>query len=73
MVDVLHLLQFLLSFGFFASPEPRHQPKTIAIVGAGSAGLAALKTVLDLPLEVRRHWDIVLYEQREDVAGVWYV
>lgn len=46
-------------------------PKSIAIVGAGSAGLASLKTLLDLPVEVRREWDIVLYEQRRDVGGVW--
>lgn len=46
-------------------------PKSIAIVGAGSAGLASLKTLLDLPIEVRQKWDIVLYEQRRDVGGVW--
>lgn len=46
-------------------------PKSIAIVGAGSAGLAILKTLLDLPYEVRQGWDIVLYEQRRQVGGVW--
>ncbi len=46
-------------------------PKSIAIVGAGSAGLASLKTLLDLPAEVRQKWDIVLYEQRRDIGGVW--
>lgn len=45
--------------------------KSIAIVGAGSAGLAILKTLLDLPYEVRQEWDIVLYEQRRQVGGVW--
>ncbi|KAI6101317.1 hypothetical protein F5141DRAFT_1008846 [Pisolithus sp. B1] len=45
--------------------------KSIAIVGAGSAGLAMLKTLLDLPVEIRAHWDIVLYEQRRDVGGIW--
>ena len=54
--------------------EYTHQPpKSIAIVGAGSAGLAVLKTLLDLPLEVRQGWEIVLYEQRRSVGGVWYV
>ncbi|KAH6917478.1 dimethylaniline monooxygenase [Coprinopsis sp. MPI-PUGE-AT-0042] len=71
MPSVLHLLRVLLTFGFFTYPEPLPQPKVIAIVGAGSAGLAALKSFLDLPLETRRNWDVILYEQREDVAGVW--
>lgn len=45
--------------------------KSIAIVGAGSAGLAILKTLLDLPYEIRQGWNIVLYEQRRQVGGVW--
>lgn len=47
--------------------------KSIAIVGAGSAGLAALKTLLDLPHEVRQGWDLTLFEQRWSVGGIWYV
>lgn len=46
-------------------------PKSVAIVGAGSAGLAMLKTILDLPEATNQHWDIVLYEQRRNVGGVW--
>ncbi|PCH40373.1 FAD/NAD(P)-binding domain-containing protein [Wolfiporia cocos MD-104 SS10] len=45
--------------------------KSIAIVGAGSAGLGALKALLDLPEEVREGWEIVLYEARRDVGGLW--
>ncbi|EMD39675.1 hypothetical protein CERSUDRAFT_111984 [Gelatoporia subvermispora B] len=45
--------------------------KSIAIVGAGSGGLAALKSILDLPEEVRAGWEVELYEQRRDVGGVW--
>ncbi|KAF7985262.1 hypothetical protein HWV62_6391 [Athelia sp. TMB] len=45
--------------------------KSVAIIGAGSAGLAALKTFLDLPRETRGDWDIVLFEQRRDVGGIW--
>ena len=49
-----------------------HAPsKSIAIVGAGSGGIAILKTLLDLPEDVRASWDIVLYEQRRDVGGLW--
>ncbi|KAI0701483.1 FAD/NAD-P-binding domain-containing protein [Cytidiella melzeri] len=51
--------------------EHQNITKSIAIVGAGSAGLAILKTLLDLPEEVRCTWHIVLYEQRRDVGGVW--
>ncbi|KAH8091649.1 hypothetical protein BXZ70DRAFT_473777 [Cristinia sonorae] len=46
-------------------------PKSIAIVGAGSAGIAVLKTILDLPEERRANWRLVLFEQRSDVGGVW--
>ena len=46
--------------------------KSVAIVGAGSAGLAALKTFLDLPENVRGNWNITLYEQRRDVGGIWW-
>lgn len=45
--------------------------KSVAIVGAGSAGLSILKALLDLPEEERSTWEIVLYEQRRDVGGVW--
>lgn len=45
--------------------------KSIAIVGAGSAGIAVLKTILDLPEDSRSNWRIVLFEQRRDVGGVW--
>ncbi|GJE98093.1 NAD(P)/FAD-dependent oxidoreductase [Phanerochaete sordida] len=56
-----------------ASPEARPNiTKSIAIVGAGSGGLAILKGLLDLPQDVRSTWEIVLYEQRRDVGGVWY-
>jgi len=46
--------------------------KSIAIVGAGTGGLSALKALLDLPTETRTNWDIVLYEKRSNVGGVWY-
>jgi ribulose 1,5-bisphosphate synthetase/thiazole synthase len=44
--------------------------KSIAIVGAGSAGLAALKALLDID---PRTWEIVLYEERENIGGIWYI
>lgn len=50
------------------SPQPT---KSIAIVGAGSAGLGALKAILDLPEETRAGWEVILFEQRRDVGGIW--
>ncbi|KAL0565817.1 hypothetical protein V5O48_016202 [Marasmius crinis-equi] len=75
-----------LSSSFSKAPKPTyvgnlnafsvhdHLPtyaKSIAIVGSGSAGLAILKSLLDLPSDVRAGWDIVLFEQRRDVGGIW--
>ncbi|KAI0067902.1 dimethylaniline monooxygenase [Artomyces pyxidatus] len=46
--------------------------KRIAIVGAGTAGVSVLKTLLvDLPEYATQRWEVVLYEQRRDVGGVW--
>ncbi|EJD41710.1 FAD/NAD(P)-binding domain-containing protein [Auricularia subglabra TFB-10046 SS5] len=45
--------------------------KSIAIVGGGTAGIAVLKTILDIPAQERVGWDFVLFEQRRDVGGVW--
>ena len=56
---------------FSAPSESRKPSKSIAIVGAGSGGLAILKTLFDLPEGVRRDWEVVLYEQRRNVGGVW--
>ncbi|KDR84895.1 hypothetical protein GALMADRAFT_51787 [Galerina marginata CBS 339.88] len=46
-------------------------PKSIAIVGAGSAGLAMLKSLRELETISRDGWEVVLYEERESVGGVW--
>jgi NADPH-dependent 2,4-dienoyl-CoA reductase/sulfur reductase-like enzyme len=45
--------------------------KRIAIIGAGPAGLAALKAVLDSGEWKKGYWDVVAFEAREDVGGVW--
>lgn len=56
----------------FSAPSASRKPsKSIAIVGAGSGGLAILKTLFDLPEHVRHDWEVVLYEQRRNVGGVW--
>ncbi|EIW79297.1 dimethylaniline monooxygenase [Coniophora puteana RWD-64-598 SS2] len=45
--------------------------KSVAIVGAGSAGLAAIKALVDLPEKVLSNWEFVVYEQRWNSGGVW--
>ena len=53
-------------------PPLRIVTKRIAIVGGGTAGLTMLKTlVTELPSETRQDWEIVLFEQRDDVGGIW--
>ncbi|KAJ3561835.1 hypothetical protein NP233_g9948 [Leucocoprinus birnbaumii] len=56
-------------------PEPHFssntQQKTICIVGAGPAGLAALKTVLDSDQFKSGDWVPVAFEAREEVGGIW--
>ena len=64
------LLGWLLQFPDLSS-NVVHEQKSIAIVGAGSAGLAMLKTLLDIP--EYNSWNIVLFEERENVGGIWYV
>jgi cation diffusion facilitator CzcD-associated flavoprotein CzcO len=47
------------------------RPKRIAIIGAGAAGLAQAKQILDAFPE--QTVELVIYEARNDVGGVWYV
>jgi cation diffusion facilitator CzcD-associated flavoprotein CzcO len=45
--------------------------KTIVVVGAGSAGLAALKALLDVSKDSQECWEIALYEKRSGIGGIW--
>ncbi|KZT04455.1 FAD/NAD-P-binding domain-containing protein [Laetiporus sulphureus 93-53] len=49
----------------------RDATKSIAIVGAGSGGLAALKTILDVASNINANWEVVLFEQHRNVGGLW--
>jgi len=75
MVNVKQLLLSALSLQTpLLSPPPADEPlvsNSIAVIGAGSAGLAMLKTVLDFPQEVRESWTIDVFDEREDTGGVW--
>ncbi|KAH9487022.1 Flavin-containing monooxygenase FMO GS-OX3 [Psilocybe cubensis] len=76
MVNIQRLL-----FSFLSSTLPSQVPlhyeqeavsrKSVAIVGAGSAGLAMLKTFTELDTFVNNSWEVVLFEEREHVGGVW--
>ncbi|KAF8078717.1 hypothetical protein FPV67DRAFT_74416 [Lyophyllum atratum] len=48
-----------------------HDVKSIAIVGAGSARLATLKTLFDLPESTRSSLEVVLFERRHNLGGIW--
>ncbi|KAI0027605.1 FAD/NAD(P)-binding domain-containing protein [Vararia minispora EC-137] len=49
---------------------PRHT-KRIAVVGMGASGISALRAIMDLPEGLRAGWEVVAYEQRDDVGGIW--
>jgi len=76
MVNVQRLL-----FSFLSSNLPAQVPlhsehasvgsKSVAIVGAGSAGLAMLKTLLELEPLAHGNWNVVLFDERDNVGGIW--
>ena len=47
----------------------------IAIIGAGSSGLAQLKQLLDAFARphVSTQLEVVLFESRSEIGGVWFV
>ena len=53
-------------------PVATEQVKRVAIVGAGNAGLAALKTfVHDIPKPDGQQWEIEVFERRTELGGIW--
>ena len=69
----LSLLQFQVPLPLSdVSPATDVPDKRIAIVGGGTSGIVMLKTLVeDLPKDVTRTWEIVLFEQRNEVGGIW--
>ena len=56
------------------SEPPVSNLKKVAIIGAGTAGLTALKTfVYDIPKPDGQRWEVEVFEQRDDLGGVWLV
>lgn len=56
-----------------------HQSKTelsgtlkICVIGGGAAGLAAVKVIKESDQFRDGKWDVVAYESRQDIGGVWY-
>jgi malic enzyme len=47
--------------------------KKIIIIGGGAAGLASLQAILETTEHQREEWEVILFEEREDIGGVWYV
>lgn len=45
----------------------------IGIIGVGAAGLAAIKALKDTDYVRTGIWEIVAFEERDDVGGIWYV
>lgn len=46
-------------------------PKTICIIGAGPAGLAALKIIVDSAQYDAGHWIPTAFETRDQIGGIW--
>lgn len=46
--------------------------KQICIIGAGAAGLAALKSVTETRQYKEGLWQVVAFEARDGLGGVWY-
>jgi cation diffusion facilitator CzcD-associated flavoprotein CzcO len=69
----LSLLQFQVPLPLSSVSSTADVPdKRIAIVGGGTGGIVMLKTLVDdLPKDITRTWEIVLFEQRDDVGGIW--
>ncbi|KAG6818015.1 hypothetical protein H0H87_009170 [Tephrocybe sp. NHM501043] len=70
MVNIVQVVFSLLGICLptYITPDS-NEAKSIAIIGAGSAGLAMLKTIVDLPEST--NWNVVLFDEREDIGGVW--
>ena len=52
--------------------QKEKKPLRICIIGAGAAGLSALKIIKDSEMFQAGACTAVAFEAREDIGGVWY-
>ncbi|KAG8850896.1 hypothetical protein FRB91_008710 [Serendipita sp. 411] len=52
-------------------PTPTSNRKRIAVIGAGPAGLVALKTLIATREYQDKRWEVIAFEQRTDIGGIW--
>lgn len=45
--------------------------RRICVVGAGVAGLAALKVIKERPEYINLEWSVTVYERQSQLGGVW--
>ena len=46
--------------------------KRICVVGVGPVGLGALKVITSAPEFRRGSWEVVAFEARDKIGGIWY-
>ncbi|KZP26967.1 FAD/NAD(P)-binding domain-containing protein [Athelia psychrophila] len=63
-------MQLMPDIRLDSDPEDR-DIKRICIIGAGAAGLTALKVIMDREEYKCGKWKPVVYEAREDIGGIW--
>ncbi|KAK7064576.1 FAD/NAD(P)-binding domain-containing protein [Favolaschia claudopus] len=56
----------------FLPAQTAYKPaKRIGIVGLGTGGIAALRALKSLPLDMREDWEVTIFDQRHAVGGLW--
>jgi cation diffusion facilitator CzcD-associated flavoprotein CzcO len=56
-------------------PQDTRPVKRVAVIGAGAAGIAQAKEILEAFQHGKSEFqvDLVVYESRSKIGGVWYV
>ena len=77
VIDILlvSLTHLVVSVNMEPSNGHRRPLKRIAIIGAGATGMVQLKNLLDVfsRPEVEYELEVVVFESKSQVGGVWYV
>jgi len=56
----------------FSASDHHEVMKRVAIVGGGPSGISTLLAfITGLPEETRQEWQIVVFEKRDDIGGIW--